>query len=219
MRILLVEDDQLIGDGIQSGLSKLGFHTDWFTDGGTALEAPYSAPYDAVILDLGLPDMDGMDLLKSWRERRQDIPVLILTARDAIEQRVEGLKAGADDYLGKPFALAELAARLQALIRRRAGQVFPVLTFENISFDTGSRKVSNAGIPVDLTATELSLLELFLRNRERILPKELIREKLSQWDEELSDNTLEVHVHNLRKKLGTSVIRTVRGVGYSLGRD
>ncbi|ELP1677084.1 response regulator [Escherichia coli] len=171
MRILLIEDDMLIGDGIKTGLSKMGFSVDWFTQGRQGKEALYSAPYDAVILDLTLPGMDGRDILREWREKGQREPVLILTARDALEERVEGLRLGADDYLCKPFALIEVAARLEALMR-------------------------NAG---------------------RVLPRKLIEEKLYTWDEEVTSNAVEVHVHHLRRKLGSDFIRTVHGIGYTLG--
>ncbi|EOY7825781.1 response regulator [Escherichia coli] len=171
MRILLIEDDMLIGDGIKTGLSKMGFSIDWFTQGRQGKEALYSAPYDAVILDLTLPGMDGRDILREWREKGQREPVLILTARDALAERVEGLRLGADDYLCKPFALIEVAARLEALMR-------------------------NAG---------------------RVLPRKLIEEKLYTWDEEVTSNAVEVHVHHLRRKLGSDFIRTVHGIGYTLG--
>lgn len=171
MRILLIEDDMLIGDGIKTGLSKMGFSVDWFTQGRQGKEALYSAPYDAVILDLTLPGMDGRDILREWRGKGQREPVLILTARDALAERVEGLRLGADDYLCKPFALIEVAARLEALMR-------------------------NAG---------------------RVLPRKLIEEKLYTWDEEVTSNAVEVHVHHLRRKLGSDFIRTVHGIGYTLG--
>lgn len=175
MRILLIEDDKLIGDGIKAGLTKLGFNLDWFTDGVVGKNALDSAPYDAVILDLSLPGLDGLDLLRQWRQAGQDVPVLILTARDALEQRVSGLQSGADDYLCKPFALAEVAARLQALIRRRHGQLMPQLTHGNVVFDSATRSVSCNGEPVTLTPRELAVLELFLHNKGRVLARPLIR--------------------------------------------
>ncbi|QQO10963.1 response regulator [Breznakiella homolactica] len=217
MRILIIEDDPLIGDGLQAGLGKMGFQTDWFSDGETGFDAVTSAPYDAVILDLGLPGMDGLDILKSWRKTGLDIPVLVLTARDALDERVEGLNSGADDYLCKPFALPEVAARLNALIRRHSGHASPELVFEDIIFDTAARRVVKAGVPVDMTARELELVELFMENETRIFSKEIIREKLSDWEDELSSNALEVHIHNLRKKLGSGFIRTVHGIGYTMG--
>ncbi|HEI8868194.1 TPA: response regulator [Serratia odorifera] len=217
MRILLIEDDKIIGDGINVGLTKLGFNLDWFTDGVTGRQALTSAPYDAVILDLSLPGIDGLDLLREWRQAGHDVPVLILTARDALEQRVSGLQNGADDYLCKPFALAEVAARLQALIRRRHGQLTPQLVHGKLVFDAAARSVSLDGAPVILTPRELAVLELLLNNKGRVLARPLIQEKLYNWDDEVSSNAVEVHIHHLRRKLGNGVIRTVHGVGYTLG--
>lgn len=217
MRILLVEDDKMIGDGIKAGLTKLGFTLDWFTDGLTGKAALDSAPYDAVILDLSLPGMDGMQLLREWRNAGRDTPVLILTARDALEQRVGGLQAGADDYLCKPFALVEVAARLQALIRRRHGVVTSKVIHGGIEFDPAARSVTLNGDTVTLTPREVAVLELFLNNKGRVLARTLIQEKLYSWDEDVSSNAVEVHIHHLRSKLGKGFIRTVHGVGYTLG--
>lgn len=217
MRVLLIEDDKLIGDGLKAGLTKLGFSIDWFSDGKTGLQAIDAAPYDAVILDLSLPGIDGMDILYQWRNSGHDEPVLILTARDALSQKVAGLQNGADDYLCKPFALAEVAARLQALIRRRHGQLTPTLSYNHVVFDPASMKVTSHGETVILTPKELAILELFMHNAGRVLPRPLIEEKLYNWDEEVSSNAVEVHVHHLRRKLGNDFIRTVHGVGYTLG--
>lgn len=217
MRILLIEDDSMIGDGIKAGLGKLGFTLDWFTEGEMGRAALDSAPYDAVILDLSLPGMDGMQLLREWRRDGKDTPVLILTARDALEQRVSGLQAGADDYLCKPFALVEVAARLQALIRRRHGQITPTITHGNLHFNPAARSATLNGEAVVLTQREISVMELFLNNKGRVLPRPLIQEKLYSWDDEVSSNAVEVHIHHLRKKLGNGFIRTVHGVGYTLG--
>ncbi|MBU3895187.1 response regulator [Serratia rubidaea] len=217
MRILLIEDDKIIGDGIKVGLSQLGFTLDWFTDGKLGRQALGSAPYDAVILDLSLPGIDGLDLLREWRQAGEDVPVLILTARDALSQRVDGLQSGADDYLCKPFALAEVAARLQALIRRRHGQLSAQLTHGRLVFDTAARSVTLDGELVTLTPRELAVLELFLHNKGRVLARPLIQEKLYSWDDEVSSNAVEVHIHHLRRKLGNGFIRTVHGVGYTLG--
>ncbi|PLR38538.1 two-component system response regulator QseB [Chimaeribacter coloradensis] len=219
MRILLIEDDRLIGDGLRAGLGKLGFSLDWFTDGPTGRDALRAAPYDAVILDLSLPGLDGMALLRAWRTEGQDTPVLILTARDALDQRVAGLQAGADDYLCKPFALVEVAARLQALIRRRHGTLTPHLTHGAVAFDPAARSVTLAGEPVTLTPKELAVLELLLTHKGRVLARTLIQEKLYSWDEEVSSNAVEVHIHHLRRKLGNALIRTVHGVGYTLGEE
>ncbi|MDE8753562.1 quorum sensing response regulator transcription factor QseB [Pectobacterium polaris] len=217
MRILLIEDDRLIGDGLKAGLNKLGFNIDWFTEGKAGVAALKAAPYDAVVLDLSLPGMDGMDILRQWRQAGHDEPVLILTARDALEQRVEGLQQGADDYLCKPFALTEVAARLQALIRRRHGQLQPTLTHGAVSLEPGSRSVTLNNEPLILKSRELALLELFLLNPNRILTRAQLEEKLYGWDDDVSSNAVEVHIHHLRKKLGSGFIRTVHGVGYILG--
>lgn len=217
MRILLVEDDQLIGNGIQIGLTQSGFSVDWFLDGKMGLQALASAPYDAVILDLTLPKMDGLAVLQQWRRDNQDIPVLILTARDTLDDRVIGLQQGADDYLCKPFALVEVIARLQALIRRRYGQINPIIEYGTLKFDPTLRKVSLNEQEIALTTREYNLLELFMFNRDRVLTRAFIEEKLYNWDTEVSSNALEVHIYNLRQKLGKQFIRTVHGVGYALG--
>lgn len=217
MRILLIEDDKLIGDGIKTGLGKIGFSIDWFTDGKEGKVALYSAPYDAVILDLTLPGMDGLDILREWREKSHAEPVLILTARDALSQRVEGLRLGADDYLCKPFALIEVAARLEALIRRAHGQASNVLRHGAVELDPAKLIATLEGESLALKPKEFALLELLLRNSGRVLPRKLIEEKLYNWDEEVTSNAIEVHVHHLRRKLGSHFIRTVHGIGYTLG--
>lgn len=219
MRILLIEDDSLIGNGLQIGLTKSGFTVDWFQDGRIGLEAVSSAPYDAVVLDLTLPKMDGLEILQTWRKEKCDVPVLILTARDTLDERVTGLQRGADDYLCKPFALAEVVARLQALIRRRYGQSNPIIEHSQIRFDPNQRKVFLQNQEVALTTREYKLLELFMLNKDRVLPRAVIEEKLYTWDDEVSSNTLEVHIYNLRQKLGKHFIRTVHGVGYTLGKN
>lgn len=217
MRVLLIEDDKLIGDGIKAGLVKMGFSVDWFTEGKQGLSALDSAPYDAVVLDLSLPGMDGLDILRTWRQNGHDEPVLILTARDALEQRVAGLQQGADDYLCKPFALIEVAARLQALIRRRHGQVQTTLNHGSVSLDPINLTVTYNDEPIYLKPKEFALLELLLRNEGRVLPRPLIEEKIYNWDDDVSSNAIEVHIHHLRKKFGSSFIRTVHGIGYTLG--
>ncbi|MEM6161463.1 quorum sensing response regulator transcription factor QseB [Erwinia sp. P6884] len=217
MRILVIEDDRLIGDGIRAGLNKMGFSVDWFTQGNEGMHALPAAAYDAVVLDLSLPEIDGLDILRHWRQQGQDIPVLILTARDALEQRVTGLQLGADDYLCKPFALSEVAARLQALIRRRHGQLQPTLRHGKLVMETASQTVTLEGEIVALKARELALLTLFLMNPGRVLTRAQLEEKLYGWEEDVSSNAVEVHIHHLRKKLGSLFIRTVHGVGYTLG--
>ncbi|MDH2997071.1 DNA-binding response regulator [Pasteurellaceae bacterium LFhippo2] len=219
MRILLIEDDQLIGEGLNLGLTKSGFSVDWFKDGKTGLDALASAPYDAVVLDLTLPKMDGLDILQNWRRNNQDVPVLILTARDTLDERIAGLQRGADDYLCKPFALAEVVARLQALIRRRYGNTNPIIEHSLVKFDPNQRKVFLKDEEVALTTREYNLLEFFMHNKDRVLTRGSIEEKLYTWDDEVSSNALEVHIYNLRQKLGKKFIRTVHGVGYALGKN
>lgn len=219
MRILLIEDDPLIGNGLKLGLTKSGFSVDWFTDGKIGLDALFAADYDAAVLDLTLPKLDGLDVLSQWRRENQNIPVLILTARDTLDERVAGLQRGADDYLCKPFALAEVVARLQALIRRSHGQASPILEHSRVKLDPHQRKVFLNETEITLTTREYKLLELFMYNRERVLARSTIEEKLYTWDEEVSSNALEVHIYNLRQKLGKQFIRTVHGVGYALGKN
>ncbi|AUU03213.1 MULTISPECIES: quorum sensing response regulator transcription factor QseB [Raoultella] len=217
MRILLVEDDKLIGDGIKVGLTKMGFSIDWFTRGEEGKAALYTAPYDAAILDLTLPGIDGLDILREWRHQGRHEPVLILTARDALSQRVEGLRLGADDYLCKPFALIEVAARLEALIRRAHGQSSSELRHGHVALDPIGLTVTVNGDNLALKPKEFALLELLMRNAGRVLPRKLIEEKLYTWDDDVSSNAVEVHVHHLRRKLGSEFIRTVHGIGYTLG--
>jgi two-component system response regulator QseB len=219
MRILLIEDDPMIGDGLRAGLTQLGFTVDWFNDGATGFAALASAPYDAVVLDLGLPGRDGLDVLAQWRAQGRDEPVLILTARDTLDERLQGFRQGADDYLCKPFALAEVAARLHALIRRRHGRTSPLLQHGTIALDPAARTVTRAGEGVELTGREFALLELFMNAKGRVLPRTLIEDKLYGWGDEVGSNTIEVYIHYLRRKLGSGVIRTLRGVGYTLGDE
>ena len=217
MRILIVEDDPLLGDGIASGLRSLGFAVDWLADGATADRALVDVPYDAIVLDLGLPGGDGMHWLARWRTRDLRAPVLILTARDALTSRVAGLDAGADDYLVKPVALAELAARLRAVMRRARGVTEPVWRYGALEYWPAAKCVAWRGRPVDLTTREASLLELLLANPQRVLSRSQIIEKLYGWGEEIESNALEVYVHHLRRKLAPTIVRTMRGVGYALG--
>lgn len=217
MRILLIEDDPIIGDGIKAGLTDLEYAVDWFTDGLEGREAGASVDYDAVVLDLTLPSADGLEILKHWRKTKVEVPVLILTARSDLEKRVEGLNLGADDYLGKPFALEELNARLRALIRRSGGQSGRLLSHGNIVFDPERRAVRKNGVDVPLSPKETMLIELFLLRGNRIFSKEQIEEKLYPWGEEVSSNAVGVHIHHIRRKLGDGFIKTVHGLGYVLG--
>ena len=216
MRVLLIEDDSLIGDGIKVGLSKLGFTVDWFDDGADGKEALLQTPYDAVILDLGLPTIEGLDILKAWRNAGLDTPVLILTARGDVDERIKGLNSGADDYLGKPFALKEVQARLNALIRRRNGITKPLIHFKNITFAPDTKTVTLNGEKVTLAPREVALLELLLLNKNKVLSKETIENKLYSWDDDVASNAVEVHVHHLRKKLGKDIVKTINKIGYTL---
>lgn len=217
MRILLIEDDQLIGDGLNIGLEKLGFSVDWFQNGLDGREALLQAPYDAVILDLGLPGIDGLSILKEWRMQGKKEPVLILTARGDVDQKIIGLESGADDYLAKPFALAEVAARIKALIRRNNNTLTPTIEHGNIIFNQHNRTVKLNGQEVILSPKELMVLELLLNNKNKVLSKETIENKIYSWDEEVSSNAVEVHIHHLRKKLGKNIIKTINKIGYMLG--
>lgn len=214
MRILLIEDDRLIGDGIKNGLERLGFTLDWFYDGNDGFEALFQARYDAVILDLGLPGMDGLSILKEWRARKKDEPVLILSAKGDVDERIVGLNSGADDYLGKPFSLKEVQARLNALIRRKSGVSAAQIHYRDITFDPQTRRTFLEGVEVVLSPKETALLELLLLNRNKVLSKESIEEKIYSWDDEVSSNAVEVHVHHLRRKLGKDIVKTINKIGY-----
>ena len=217
MRILVIEDDQIIGDGLKAGLTDLEYAVDWFTDGREGLEAGKNTDYDAVVLDLTLPSADGLDILKQWRQAGLVFPVLVLTARSSLENRVEGLNLGADDYLGKPFALEELNARLRALIRRGGGLAAQVVRHGDISFDPDRRTVLKGGVEIPLSPKETMLVELFLLRRNKVFSKDQIEEKLYPWGEEVVSNAVGVHIHHIRRKLGEGFIKTVHGVGYILG--
>ena len=214
MRILLIEDDRLIGDGLKIGLEKLGFTVDWFCGGNDGHEALLQTPYDAVVLDLGLPEKDGLSILKDWRSRGNNTPVLILTAHGDVDERIIGLNSGADDYLGKPFALKEVQARINALIRRNNGAVQPEICYNNIKFNPQTRKTYIDEAEIILSPKETSLLELLLLNKNKVLSKENIENKIYSWDDEVSSNAVEVHIHNLRKKLGKNIVRTINKIGY-----
>ena len=219
MRILLVEDDALLGDGVCVGLTQAGFTVDWVRDGKAGLTAAAAGWHDLIILDLGLPGMSGQDVLSGLRKDGHDIPVLILTARDSVDQRVAGLDAGADDYMTKPFDLDELSARLRALLRRRSGRSAPVLTHGDIILDPAAHTTSLNGKAVNLSHREFSMLQLLLESAGRVLSRQHFEESLYGWDEEIESNAIEVHIHHLRKKLGSDLIRTVRGVGYSIDKE
>jgi two-component system response regulator QseB len=218
MRILILEDDPLLGEAMAAGLRQSGQAVDWFRDGRSADSALSGAPFDAVVLDLGLPGDDGMTWLERWRARGVAVPILILTARDEVSQRIAGLDAGADDYLVKPVMLDELGARLRALQRRSAGRVQSVWSHGALRFDPAARSVTWQDVPVELTAREAALLEVLLLNPQRVLPRTMLLEKLYDWGgREPESNALEVHIHHLRRKIHPAIVRTVRGVGYALG--
>jgi len=220
MRLLIVEDEQRIVDVLKNGLESAGFVVDAVNTAENADYAINNFSYDAAILDLGLPDGDGLSVLKAARSHGVQLPILILTARDAVEDRVQGLDAGADDYLIKPFAIKELISRIKALLRRPGGALGAVLNAGNVTLDTIGREVSVAGNPVVLSRREISILEYMLRRFGRVVPKEVLEEKLYALDKEPESNAVPVHIHHLRKKLAdkqaTVEIHTVRGIGYLL---
>ena len=219
MRILLAEDDPLLGDGLRSGLRQLGFAVDWVRDGDAAESELRSGAYAAAVLDLGLPRRDGFDVLAGVRQAGVRVPILVLTARDAVPERIRGLDLGADDYVVKPVDLHELAARLRALVRRAHGQPAEVLKVQDLELDPAARTVRKAGVPVPLASREFDLLHALMLNAGRVLTREQIEQHLYSWGREVGSNAIEVHVHHLRRKLGGDRIHTVRGVGYTVLRE
>lgn len=219
MRVLVVEDDPLLGDALCSGLRQRGFDADWVRDGAAAELALRADAFAVVVLDIGLPRLDGLALLRRQRAKGSAIPVLLLTARDAIEDRVRGFDTGADDYVVKPVDLDELGARLRALVRRSRGESAPVLEVGELRLDPAARTVVYRGRPVELQAKEFNLLQEFVLNVGRVLSREQIEGRLYGWGDEVESNTVEVHIHHLRRKLAPELIRTVRGVGYVLPRE
>jgi two-component system, OmpR family, response regulator QseB len=217
MRVLIIEDDTLLGDGLTSGLTALGFAVDWFRETKSGASAFATAPYDAIILDLGLPGEDGTVFLDRVRAGGSTTPVLVLTAREAVASRIAGLDSGADDYLVKPVALQELAARLRAITRRARGRPEPTWRHGDLEYNPASKAVIWQGESVVLTSRELALLELLLANPDRVMSKSQILEKMYGWGDELESNAIEVFVYNLRRKIAPGIVRTVRGVGYALG--
>ncbi|UVL01142.1 response regulator [Pseudomonas sp. B21-048] len=214
MRLLLIEDDLALGEGIHQALSREGYTVDWLKDGSSALHSLLSETFDLALLDLGLPRMDGLDVLHRLRKSGSNLPVLILTARDATEDRIAGLDGGADDYLVKPFDLAELKARLRALLRRSAGRARVLIEHAGISLDPSTQQVTYHNEAVPLPPKEYQLLYELLSPPGRVMTRERLMQLLYGWNEEAESNTLEVHIHHLRKKFSTDLIRTIRGVGY-----
>lgn len=219
MRILLAEDDPLLGDGLRAGLRQLGFQVDWVRDGEAAERELRAQPYTAAVLDLGLPRKDGLEVLSTIRQARITTPILVLTARDTVPERIRGLDLGADDYVVKPVDLDELAARLRALVRRAHGQPQECLSAQDVTLEPASRTVQQAGMAVALSTREFDLLHALMLNAGRVLSREQLEQHLYSWGQEVDSNAIEVHIHNLRRKLGNGLIHTVRGVGYMLVRE
>lgn len=216
MKILIVEDDELIQQGLAKALGNESYVCDCASTAAQAKSLQQVGQYSLIILDLGLPDLDGASLLRQWRRSGVDVPVLVLTARDAIEDRVDGLDAGADDYLVKPFALVELQARVRALIRRFQGHSDNLLQVENIILNLSTQQVLFDGSQIELTPKEFALLSRLMMRAGQTVNREILQQDLYSWQDDLSSNTLEVHIHNLRRKLGKERIKTVRSVGYRL---
>ncbi len=219
MRVLLVEDDELLGDGLRTGLIQYGYAVDWLKDGLSADQALKTENFELVVLDLGLPKMSGITVLQNLRSRGQTMPVLILTARESIEDRVKGLDSGADDYLTKPFDLDELTARLRALQRRFSSRAEPLIQHDDITLDPAAHTVSLKGELVSVSRREFALLHKLLENAGRVLSREHLTQSLYGWGEDVDSNALEVHIHNLRKKFGQDFIHTIRGIGYMIDKS
>ncbi|MEF8731739.1 MAG: response regulator [Candidatus Accumulibacter meliphilus] len=216
MRVLLVEDDPMIGKSVQQGLRQEGSSVDWVRDGQTAELALTTAPYELLLLDLGLPGRSGLEVLARLRRSGNDIPVLIITARDAVADRIRGLDSGADDYLVKPFDLDELSARMRALLRRHAGRASPVIEHGDLRMNPATHELTQDGKPVALSAREFALLQALLERPGTPLSRTKLEERLYGWGEEIESNAVEVYIHSLRRKLGTERIKNIRGVGYLL---
>jgi DNA-binding response OmpR family regulator len=216
MRLLLVEDDVMIGEAVLDLLRAEGYAVDWVKDGALADEVLQTQSYDLLLLDLGLPKCDGLTVLERLRARKDRVPVLIATARDALSQRVQGLDKGADDYIIKPYEFDELLARIRALLRRAAGRAEPVYEHMGVSIDPVTREVLANGLPITLSAREWAVLELLLARPGMVLSRKQLEDKIYSWREDVSSNAVEVYIHGLRKKLGAELIQNVRGVGYMI---
>lgn len=219
MRVLLVEDDRMIGEAVLNALRAHNWAVDWVRDGSMADTALATEPFDAVVLDLGLPQRGGIEVLLRLRTRGSRVPVLIATARDAVADRVAGLDAGADDYLVKPFDITELQARLRALVRRSAGRGEALIRHGSVSLNPATREAFLAGEPVSLSSREWAVLEPMLLRPGVVFSRAQLEQKLYGWKEDISSNAVEVYIHGLRRKLGTGLIQTVRGLGYVIPRD
>jgi len=214
MRVLLVEDDGMIAQGLQTALRQAGFAVDWMDDGVRAAAALKTSAFDVVLLDLGLPRRDGIDVLRELRQRGDTTPVIILTARDEIQHRIAGLDAGADDYVVKPFDLDEVMARMRSVLRRAAGRGDSIIQHGELRMDPAARTIERNGSPVSLSAHEYAVLEALLQRPGAVLSRAQLEDRLYGWDEQIGSNAVEVYIHGLRRKLGSDVIRTLRGVGY-----
>lgn len=219
MRLLLVEDDNMIGEAVRTGLRQEGFTVDWVRDAQAADTALRTEPYAMVLLDLGLPKKSGLDWLRDLRGRGDPTPVLVITARDSVADRIAGLDGGADDYLVKPFDLDELAARARAVLRRHGGRAAPVLHHGDVTLDPATRQATWKGQPVALSAREYALLAALMERPGAILSRSQLEQRLYGWGEEIESNAVEVHIHHLRRKLGAETIRNVRGLGYTLAKS
>jgi len=217
MRLLLVEDDRMIGENLRNALRQCGYAVDWVRDGRAADDTLSTERFDLVLLDLGLPQRDGMDVLRAMRARGDRTPVIVLTARDALASRVLGLDAGADDYVVKPFELDELLARMRAVVRRQTGRAEPVIEVGGVTLDPATREVTHDGVPLALSAREYAVLEALMMRPGAILSRAQLEDRLYGWGEDLESNAISVYVHQLRRKLGDGFIHTVRGVGYYVG--
>lgn len=219
MRLLLVEDDELLGDAIKVGLAQFGYIVDWLKDGESALFAIKSESFELIILDIGLPKRPGLEVLKQIRTAGNKTPVIILTAHDSIESKIKGLDMGADDYLVKPFDLNELNARIRALVRRAQGRANTIFKYRNVTIDPAAHSVMVNKKIINVPRREFSLLQKLLENNGVVLSREQLTQSIYGWDEDVDSNALEVHIHNLRKKLNANYIRTIRGIGYMVEKE
>ncbi|MFI3185359.1 MAG: response regulator [Methylococcaceae bacterium] len=219
MKLLLVEDDEMLGEGLVEGLKMEGYVVDWLTNGRLADEALKMNSYELIVLDLNLPDMEGLDILKALRARKDETPVMVLTAKDTVPDRVMGLDSGADDFVIKPFELDEVCARLRALARRNEGRSVPNIEYKGIVLDPASHQVTWHNQKIDLSQKEFEILSFLMANVGRVISRARLEESLYSWDSDVESNTVEVHIHHLRKKLDPSIIRTVRGVGYIIDEE
>lgn len=214
MRLLLVEDDEALGDAVKTGLTQFGYVVDWLKDGEIAKNILKSELFELIILDLGLPKLSGLKLLQNIRQEGNTTPIIILTARDSVDDRIKGLDSGADDYITKPFDLNELSARIRALTRRSQGRADAEIHYKNIMLDPASHSVTIDNNLINIPRREFALLLKLLENNGQVVTREQLMQSIYSWDDDVDSNTLEVHIHNLRKKLNATFIRTIRGIGY-----